>query len=351
MSIYYGKNGILRLFDSTKGRDLSQSGPKEVHISEFNVSHSDITAAMLSASGSTQAVLEDVNDYVYVGQIFKFSKITIDLDSFASADGGALICEYWNGSSWVAVSNLLDGTASGGNTMQQDGTIEFDVPSNWAKNDPPTTGTTLYYVRFRTTNTVATDPVAELIEPSSGQYFEVIFCQMDLNAPEGRGRPEELPRMNRGSLDDNLSYIQGLDDPILEPSAITWSCLIDSVTNRSALREALLCGNPNNAATDGTWVKTGISTKTDSQMKAGLSGNLVSAPAFTDPDKKTIAVQMRWDIFPDTPANRVFREYNEVLFLESDLQLVEAADGITMNITGQIYGSVRTDLTRFGYRL
>ena len=342
---YYGKNGALRLYDSTRGRDLSQSAPKQVHVAtEIASVYADITANMLNPSSGVNTILAVATNHVYVGNLFPFSKITVDLSSIASADGGVLVVQYWNGVSWVSVSNLLDGTAVSANTMRQDGTIEWDVPTDWATNDDPSAGTVLYYVRMHTTTNTATDAVAELIEPSSGQYYEVVFALMNLTAPEGNNRPEELVRLNRGQLDSKAHYVQGLDDPIVQPAPqISFGALLDSIYNKTALPLVLAVGNPGIA----TWPASGISTKTDTQLPAGLTGTLVNTPPFTDPTKKALCVQVTWD---DLAGSRVFREYNETYIPSGGVTLTEAPDSLTLQLTGGIYGSIRSDLTHFGYR-
>jgi hypothetical protein len=343
MSIYYGKRGKLLIYDSTKGRDLSQTGPKEVHISNANPTHTDITADMLNPSSGTNTILNTNTDHVYVGQLFRFSKVDIDLTVFASADGGALVVEYWDGTAWASVAELIDGTAVGGNTMQSDGKVQFREPSNWVTNDPPTTGTNLFYIRFRTTVSVGTDPIAQLIEPSSGQHMEVAFVNMDLNGPEGPPRPEDIFRTDRGQLTSSAGYIQGPDDPALAPMNMTFSATIDDLVNRTALSDALAC---NNAGLTNTWPKVGISTKTDSQRRAGLSGNFFATAPFDDPVKKTVCVQVEYE----QTAGNSYREYNEVYFDPVNISLNEAVDGVNLSMSGMIYGDVRTDLQRLGYR-
>lgn len=346
MALFIGKRGVMRLFDSSKGRDLSQSGPKEVHISNLvSAVHNDITANMLNPTSGTATILAVNTDYVYVGQIFGFSRIQIDINTLASADGGVLVCEYWDGSAWTAVTNLLDGTEVGGHTMRQDGHIEFDIPSDWAKNDVPSTGTTLFYVRFRATNNTATDAIVELIEPNSGQFYEVVFEGMDLAAPEGKPRPEETPRLNRGILDTNAHHTQGLDDAIFVAQTLSFSAMLDSSVNKTALREALQCGNPASKH----WVLTGISTKGDSKLPAGLDGTLINTPTFTDTNKKTVCMQVMFD--DATVGARGWREYPELFFDLVAIQLAEAPDGVAMRVTGSLFSNVWSDLNRFGYRL
>ena len=344
MPTYYGKNGRLRLYDSTKGRDLSQSAPIEVRVlTESGAVFTNITANALDPASGTNTILPNNADHVYVGNKFPFSRIAIDVSTPASADGGAMVVEYWNGTTWAAVSGLSDTTKVGVNTLRQDGDITWEVPDDWVANDDPGAGTSLYYIRIRTTNNTATDAVVQLLEPASGQYYEVVFEQMNLTAPEGHNRPEEIIRMNRGRLDSNAHYIQGLDDPIVEPMQITFSAWLDSVFNKTALPKALSCEN----AGIPTWSKVGISTKGDTTLPAGLTGNLIPLPLFTDPTKKAVCIQAKWD---DVTGSSVMREYNEVHIPSGGVRITEAPDAVTLELTGGIYGSIKDDIVNFGYR-
>lgn len=345
MATYYGKNGILRVYDSTAGADLSQSGPKQIHVSnEVSSSHNDVTANMLDPDAGTETILAVNTDRIYIGQVFEFSKVRITLESVASADGGALVVEYWNGS-WTAVGTLVDGTAVGANTMQDDGVVSWDIPTDWVKNDPALTGTSLYYVRMRSTTSIGTDPVARVIEPISGQFVTVIFSEMNLTGPFGRGRPEEILRLNRGQLDFNAHYVQGLDDPIEAPVRVTWSCLLESGVNKNALLDAIQCKNAN--LTD-SWPLTGISTKTDSSLPSGLTGVLYRTPPFTDPSKKAVCVQGMWD---DRTGSRIFRQWHEAYFDPQAQTINEAPDRVTINLSADIYGAIDDNIMALGYEL
>jgi len=166
------------------GRSLSIANPKEIHVSNYIGSHADVTAAMLDLVSSTATICTTNAAYVYVGQLYKFGLVTIDLTAtVASADGGVMVVEYWNGSTWTAVAGLVDGTAITGNTLRQDGSVTFTIPSDWAKGDG--NGITspevplLYFVRFRTTTSTGTDAIAQSIVPSrtisaTGQYGFVL---------------------------------------------------------------------------------------------------------------------------------------------------------------------------------
>jgi len=178
-------------------------------------------------------------------------------------------------------------------------------------------------------------------------YVVVLFSNMDINVPEGSGRPEEIPRMNRGQLDDNLSYIQGLDDPILEPTTLTMSFMLDSGV-KDLIHEFI--GIRFAAGQQATWeagsVPTALTTTkgTSTGRKAGLSGNLVTLPTFTDPVKVCVDVEVLWSIFGGGQADG--RKITEVYFPPGDQSVVEAADSVTINLSGQVYGNV-TAITSF----
>jgi hypothetical protein len=81
---------------------------------------------------------------------------------------GALAKEYWNGASWTAFTAMETDQAAPyapqGNTIFKSTLacrvrFNWKILSNWAVNDPPTTGTNRYWVRFRITTQPTTKPV------------------------------------------------------------------------------------------------------------------------------------------------------------------------------------------------
>lgn len=331
MPRFTGKNGELRIYDSTSGADLSQAGPIEVQVQNYNsASFVDDTADALSASGSTLQFWTAADGLLYVGAEFPFNVLKIDLTVFASADGGALDVEYYNGSSWANVSDLVDGTASGGNTMQSDGLVKWTEPSDWTANDPPTAGQNLYYVRLGFTSQPGTPPTAELVSPISGQYYKVLFVGMDFNGPIDRARPEQNIALDRGNLNSNAFYYQGPDDPIYEPLDITFSAMVDEAVNRQELLLAIQCG----AVATTEWPDAGVSTKGDTQNN-GATDN----PIFTDSSMKAVNVQIRW--LGDS--TDWLLTYNEVYFPPEQQQIQESEDPLVMSLTGKVYGTILVD--------
>ncbi|MBI3127573.1 MAG: hypothetical protein HYZ11_08225 [Candidatus Tectomicrobia bacterium] len=102
--------------------------------------------------------------YDFIGRRAAFTTITVAGIAAAAVFTGSgamqLVVQYWNGSAWTAVSNLTDGTASGGDTCQQDGTVTFDLPGDWAAGGSFPAGAAnddvpeFYYVRISVVPTV-----------------------------------------------------------------------------------------------------------------------------------------------------------------------------------------------------
>ena len=109
----------------------------------------------------------------------------------AAAGAGALTVEYYDGSDWTELT-VTDGTASGGNTLAQDGTIDWQIPADWALKGNAELDSDKYYVRLSTESVPATAPDADLIAPVDGRWLTVAFAQMDFSGPLGRPRPEEI---------------------------------------------------------------------------------------------------------------------------------------------------------------
>ena len=91
------------------------------------------------------------NDAYYFGYRFPFSGLTVKYSTAATT--GVTIWEYWNGSAWVALSGVTDGTAY---WITAAGThdITWTMPRDWAAGGSGNVGTTpptLFWVRCRVT--------------------------------------------------------------------------------------------------------------------------------------------------------------------------------------------------------
>lgn len=88
----------------------------------------------------------EVEDAIYIGYTNRFRKVHFNVGT-AKTDVSTLVWEYWNGSAWATLTDLVDGTV--GFTQSGVNTVAFNPPIGWAKNDPMSGGTNYYYIRCR----------------------------------------------------------------------------------------------------------------------------------------------------------------------------------------------------------
>lgn len=86
-------------------------------------------------------------DALYVGSHLPFSGVAIDVDGTNGTASVTLAVDYWDGDSWANITPS-DGTASGGTTLGQDGSVTWTVPSDWAMHAIPDAGPALYWTRW-----------------------------------------------------------------------------------------------------------------------------------------------------------------------------------------------------------
>lgn len=150
--------------------------------------YSDVTTAAQSATGSTFSYPgTGVNNALYIssnrkdslGNFVKFGGYRY-LTAGTAASGGAIVHEYWNGSSWTSFdvmclhSTLLyryDNSCHQRANSNEYALFDNTMKSNWALNDPPSTGTNRYWIRVRITSSLSTAPLFEQfkINPNSTQ--------------------------------------------------------------------------------------------------------------------------------------------------------------------------------------
>lgn len=97
-----------------------------------------------------------VNDAYYFGYAAVWDWLTLNVGT-AGAGTWTLTWEYWNGSSWVALSAVND--TSNGFRVSGMNSVKFNRPSDWANRDVD--GTTLYWIRGRVTSysSITTQPL------------------------------------------------------------------------------------------------------------------------------------------------------------------------------------------------
>lgn len=103
---------------------------------------------------------EAVGDYAAFGYTEPFTQMIFDYANGTAGVGGAVTWEYWDGSSWTALSGVTDGTtgftAAAADTLK----VTWTKPGNWKKR-VLSSGKSLYYVRARITTVYTTNPILD----------------------------------------------------------------------------------------------------------------------------------------------------------------------------------------------
>ena len=165
-------------------------------------------------------------------------------------------------------------------------------------------------------------------------YLELDFDLGDFSGPLGIPKTEEILVLNRGNSDADAHYIEGGDDKIMEPFAITFSAFVVDKTQCKYLLdwlEAMEDGGGSPAVNSNTLV----TTKEDTQRDGANN-----TPAFADTSKMTSNLEYLLD-----GATDICWHYNEVLFPLAEQSISEAEDGVTISLNGMCYGTVSRDTT------
>lgn len=97
---------------------------------------------------------EAVDDYMAVGFTQAFGDLVLNVGT--AGVGGVVAWEYWNGTTWTALSGVTDGTTD--LTTSGENSVTFTVPQDWAAlilNG----SASLFYVRARVTTVYSTNPI------------------------------------------------------------------------------------------------------------------------------------------------------------------------------------------------
>ena len=129
---------------------------------DLNGTFSDLNNLEDGSSGTTDNINSlTTTDYLYVGDLKTFSKISIDIDTTNSNAQTFTTSQYCSANSdvdttcdtWSSVSNFIDNTATATTTLLDSGdaglkgSFLFDEPANWVQSTE--NGTKEYWTRFR----------------------------------------------------------------------------------------------------------------------------------------------------------------------------------------------------------
>lgn len=152
---------------------------------------------------------EAVNDYAAWGMTIPFSELSFDSANGTAGVGGVVVWEYWNGSSWVALAGLTDGTVGFTAAVSDNQITSWTIPTDWATtslNGSPQ----FYYVRSRITTVYTTNPIYDQGRAGGSELNEIVF--FDENSVSSNSLFLKTPLIN--------SYPAGVSVILQSPGAI-----------------------------------------------------------------------------------------------------------------------------------
>ncbi len=165
-------------------------------------------------------------------------------------------------------------------------------------------------------------------------FLELDFDAGDFSGPLGIPRPEEIIKINRGTLDADMHYIMGTEEKIMEALELSFSALLTDLVQSGYIMDWLFALSDGGTTTINAI--TAVTTKGTTQ-RDGVNNN----PPFADAEKMTFDVEILWDGATDWGL-----AYTEVFVPLEQASVGEGDDAVTLAITGFIYGTI-TKITAF----
>lgn len=151
------KKGVLPYssadFDAIPSPVVSYHGVLDKFWSYVGTSYQDDTADAGSTNTADTRLVSGTGDIVYFGKSERFDSAQWALSTNGS--GGAVSWEYWNGTSWAALTSLNSSNAA----FTGSGWITFTDPLDWAVTKINNEANSYYYIRARATSNYSTVPV------------------------------------------------------------------------------------------------------------------------------------------------------------------------------------------------
>lgn len=141
-------------FDTTATPLSSQHGTFDKYWSYVSSAYTNDTTDAANTTSADSQMVTAVNDSAYFGKTTKFDVVAWDVSTAGIA--GQVTWEYWNGTTWVAITKFVSVTAP---SFTADGYVAFIPPNDWATTTVNGEGTPYYYLRARTLRTFTTPPV------------------------------------------------------------------------------------------------------------------------------------------------------------------------------------------------
>jgi hypothetical protein len=153
-----------------------------------------------------------VNDAFYFGLQTSFEKITLNVGT-AGTGVYTVAWQYWNGSTWTALSSLVDNTSNF--KVAGTNTVTFDVPTDWATTTINGQGP-FYYVR------AIKDAGAVVVDPAGTQGWAAVHVMAPISSVE--------PNFFGASYTGSIAVIWESDTGVGVIDVEVWGRIDDSIT-------------------------------------------------------------------------------------------------------------------------
>ncbi len=238
--------GNTTITDSTSDADLGDttdlnqvemanllSGSSQISTSvrkttDIGVTYTNYTTAVGDDGSGTYADLSALDtvangDWLVIGADGAFRKILMVMDASVNTNASVMTVSYWNGTAWRPVLNFTDGTAAGGKTFAQSGTVLWDFPTDWAASTIDSVKA--FYVRI-SVSAVLSAAVHVTEVRLSANAFDPTCCEIH----QGRLWADDAQHTNRlwyserftpeVFLSNNFVSEPTSGDPIVRPFAL-----------------------------------------------------------------------------------------------------------------------------------
>lgn len=127
------------------------------------IAYTNNSAEAATEAGTEFDLMDTTDDYLYLGEASTFSGIKFEFQTYGSSY--TLQLEYWDGSTWSALTANTDDLSDDTSNFLGNGSISWSVPNDW---DTSTVNSqTKYWIRISTTSTPTTTAKAYYIIPTS----------------------------------------------------------------------------------------------------------------------------------------------------------------------------------------
>jgi hypothetical protein len=199
--VNYGNITAAGAEDHTTGEEVFFSGAyspaniTNIHIGTggSNLINASLPTNIIGSTGSTYFGVD-----TSLSGAGPFSNLVFDI-GLAAAGTYTLVWEYWNGSSWTALSLVNDATNNFTNTGVR--VVSFSQNASWAKASPGGSLPTGYWVRCR----VASGSLSTQPRQQNRRVYTVRWPHIDINSENVTGDLPALVKMSIKNVSDEGS--------------------------------------------------------------------------------------------------------------------------------------------------